>query len=675
MKFLVFIFILFFTFPLIAKEKQDLFLLSLEELLQIEVTGSTLTEQNIKTVPSAVTVFTHEHIKRMGLDSLDELMNMVPGFQSYRSSPSSLNYPFSSRGRRISPTSSEILVLVDGQRLADPALGGAATTLPKYPLINIKRVEFIRGPGAAVYGSNAMMGVINIITRSDINEATISAGTNNRRKLSLLTSHIAGDVKIEFFGHIDDDDGENYQVQDTFNPVIPSRINTNDPRQSADFNLKFKWQHTQINLQHNQIKAENFYELDKISNGVNARDAQMSSISLKHDFNWQSISSWLWLGYSSSDLSTAAQLTAPGALTAISNPSSNDVLFFIADFKNVTETRLQWHNDWNINTASSLQFGFEQRYIKNPAGIAYNNFDVGDLANGNFPIRYYGTLLPTTTIRLESSRNITGLYAQYQLRLFEFTEITLGLRYDDFSDIDSQLSPRVTVVQTLNNHHSLKILYGEAFRAPSELELNTTNNPVIQGNPDLKPETVQSWDLIWVGQWSNTGFSLGYFENHFKDSIIEIATSNVSRKFENAKQDPIAGIEFELSYELNVHWLLRTSYTRFTKKPDFSFREAKQLASVMVNYQYSKWNANLITTWHDNREMSTGGNINNRITLDAYWQVFGKLSYNFNQKWQSFLQVKNLLDRDYLTPTTSSDLTEGVPNRGQEIQIGVTWQF
>lgn len=74
--------------PLLA---EDLFTISLDELMQIEITGSTLTPKSLRTVPSAVTIFTHQEIKRMGLDSLDELMNLVPGFQSYRTSISSLH--------------------------------------------------------------------------------------------------------------------------------------------------------------------------------------------------------------------------------------------------------------------------------------------------------------------------------------------------------------------------------------------------------------------------------------------------------------------------------------------------------------------------------------------------------------------------------------------------------
>jgi len=152
-----------------ADQVDDLFSMSLSELLQVQVTGSTLTQENRLSVPAAVTVFTHQEIKRMGLDYLDELANLVPGFQSYRSAQSSLSSPISSRGRLNSLEAPELLVMVDGQRVDGPRSNGTTVVYPKYTLAYIQRVEFIRGPGSAVYGSNAMMGVINIITRSNVN--------------------------------------------------------------------------------------------------------------------------------------------------------------------------------------------------------------------------------------------------------------------------------------------------------------------------------------------------------------------------------------------------------------------------------------------------------------------------------------------------------------------------
>jgi len=670
MKVLSPLFVFFIALPLSAHEEIDDFLsMSLEELLQVDITSSTLTPEKLKTVPSAVSVFTHDEIKRMGLDVLGELMNLVPGFQSYRSSGSSLETPFSSRGRRIGSTTAEILIMVDGRRFDSPRSSGSSTLGPTYPLKYIEKVEFIRGPGGAVYGSNAMMGVINITTRSNVDEVSVSYGSNDRKQIYLQSSHKYDSMTVDVFGHIESDNGETFNVQDTFSP---SRINTDDPRLIADLNFKLKWENTQLNIQHNQFQVEKFYELNTISNGFNSRDGKVSSISLKHDFSWQAVKSSFWLSYNHVSAIVDSQVTEPGELALFSAPSSNDALFVSAILENYTESRVQWLNDWKINEKSSLQFGVELRQINAPESFAKNNFDLGDLANGNFPVRYYGSLVPTTPIQAKSDRNIIGFYTQYQQQLFDSTYLTLGLRYDDFSDIGSQLSPRLGLVQELNKNHSIKLLYGQAFRAPSESELNLLNNPVILGNPDLKPETVRSWDLIWIGQWSDTSFSLGYYENHFDDSIVQVDIGGNTLQYNNMEQDPTKGVELEVSHELNRHWLLRASYMHINEKPDLAFSEAEQAGSVTINYQQTKWNANLIVSYADKRQMANG---NQRISLDSYWLLSGKLQYNFTSQLGAFIQAKNLLDDEYLTPATGSSLTEGVPNRGRELLTGISWKF
>jgi len=658
--------------PLWAAANIDhLFALSLEELLRVKVTGSTLTPIELKTVPSAVTVFTHQQITNLGLDSLDELMNLVPGFQSYRTSLSPISYQYSSRGRRIGNSGAEILILVDGMRLAEPRTSGGAIVTPKYPLIQVQQVEFIRGPGSAVYGSNAMMGVVNIITRTNVNEASISAGSLNRAKGYVMTSKQAGDLSFDLFAAMDVDDGDDYRLQDTFGVGV---INTQDPRELADLTMKIKWQNTQLKLHHNQFKVEDFYELDGVSNGFNRRKGELTIVSLQHTFSWQTATSNVWLGYTHSSFTTAPQLSSPGDFLAISNPPSSDALFAIANFNDTREARLLWHNDWAIDFLSSLQLGLELRQIDVPEIVAHNNFDLGDLANSNIPIRYYGNLLAATPIQAASKRDIVGVYGQYQHSLFETTHLTLGLRHDDFSNIGGQLSPRLALVHELSAHHSIKLLYGEAFRAPAEGELHLLNNPAILGNVNLDSETVQSGEIIWLSQWPNSSMSLGYFESHYENAIVQIASGNTFL-FDNVQQDPSKGFEWEVTHQWNDDWLLRGTYTQITDSPGQSFRESDNFASLTANFQQANWNGNVMATYQGNKNMPARDGNGERLRLDSYWQLAGKIRYFFNSDLQVFIQGKNLLGEGYLSPAVSTDLTNGIPNRGREILAGVTFEF
>ncbi|MBU4328708.1 MAG: TonB-dependent receptor plug domain-containing protein, partial [Proteobacteria bacterium] len=147
------------------------FAMSLEQLMQVEITGATRTEKSLKNVPAAVTVFTREEISRLGMDYLHELLNLVPGYQSQRHSDMSTGSNYSSRGRRQGANSREVLLLLDGRPMNDPRTGGPISG-KRVPLGKIDRVEIIRGPGSAIYGSNAFTGVINIITVKNENQAT-----------------------------------------------------------------------------------------------------------------------------------------------------------------------------------------------------------------------------------------------------------------------------------------------------------------------------------------------------------------------------------------------------------------------------------------------------------------------------------------------------------------------
>lgn len=656
----------------LADQSDDLFSMSLEELLQVKVTGSTLTQENLLTVPAAVTVFTHEEIKRMGLDYLDELANLVPGFQSYRSAQSPLENPISSRGRLNSLEAPELLVMVDGQRVDGPRSNGTTVAYPKYTLAYIERVEFIRGPGSAVYGSNAMMGVINIVTRSNVQQISVAGGSFDRKKLNVQGASDLGPLHLEWFAQSDTDDGDNYRLPDTFST---NKINTDDPRQTDDITLKANWNGTSVNLQHHRFEAENFYELAGISNGFNHREGSLSAIALKQEFDWQGISSWVQIEHKETNVTLAGQLTAVGFLTNLSTPSSSDALFVEAKFHHYSESRLQWHNAMNIAEKSDMQFGFEFRKVDAPQTIANNNFNIEDLASGNFPIEYYGEMLPTTSVQEKSKRDISAQYIQLQHSFFNNTDMTLGMRHDDFNQLGSQITPRFALVQGFDEKFTIKVLYGEAFRVPSESELNLSNNPVLLGNPNLKPEIVKTWDLIWVGQTQKSAFSLGYFENHFEDAIAEAPTNLGIPQFQNTKQDPTKGFELELSHQFSQNWLMRTTYTNIVETSNESFRQATEFGSFLVNFQKQKWNANIIGTWHGQRELVATDSNGNRKHLSDEILLNAKVGYRYNSEWEMALHTKNILDQEDYAPALGAALTEGVANRGREILLSAKWTF
>jgi len=136
--------------------------LSLEQLGNVEVTTVSKEPEQVWNTPAAITVLTNEDIRRSGATSILEALRLVPGVDMARND--SIGYSVGIRGFE-TVFSKGLLVMIDGRSLYNTLFGGVYQDLPDYPLDDIDRIEVIRGPGATVWGSNAVNGVINIISK------------------------------------------------------------------------------------------------------------------------------------------------------------------------------------------------------------------------------------------------------------------------------------------------------------------------------------------------------------------------------------------------------------------------------------------------------------------------------------------------------------------------------
>src|ERR1035441_1899882 len=136
---------------------------SLEQLLQVQVTSVSKKEQKLARTAAAIFVISQEDIRRSGASTLPDVLRMAPGVNVARINANT--WAVSIRGFN-SRFSNKVLVLVDGRSVYSPDWGGPYWDQLAMPLDDIDRIEVIRGPGASVWGANAVNGVINIITKS-----------------------------------------------------------------------------------------------------------------------------------------------------------------------------------------------------------------------------------------------------------------------------------------------------------------------------------------------------------------------------------------------------------------------------------------------------------------------------------------------------------------------------
>ena len=156
----------------------DLTTKSLEDLMNVEVTSVSRSEQKLSRTASAIFVITAEDISRSGATNIPDLLRMVPGMDVAQIDANT--WAVSARGLN-GEFSNELLVMIDGRTVYVPTFGGVLWDVLDMPLDDIERIEVIRGPGGTVWGANAVNGVVNIITKkaADTHGGLIVAGAGN----------------------------------------------------------------------------------------------------------------------------------------------------------------------------------------------------------------------------------------------------------------------------------------------------------------------------------------------------------------------------------------------------------------------------------------------------------------------------------------------------------------
>jgi outer membrane cobalamin receptor len=631
------------------ESEKDLFDMSLKELISLRVTSSTLTDKSLQNVPSAMTVFTRDDIRRMGWRRMQDVLNFVPGYQAYAADEAPYQKLFSSRGRRSGTVSREILVLLDGQRLNSSLSGGIGGGLAP-SLENVERIEIIRGSGSAIYGSNAELGVINIITRSE-REVSVEGGTNKYHQVSGQWRIDNQDQQFEIFALDNSNDGEAQNIQD---PFTYQSINVRDPYDEREVYLRGKAGELQLSARWSEAQATGKYVLGYADiEKLNKQEGRDYFINLD----------WLHLLNANTSIDTRIFFQEQRLIyqnIALRTP----LLVGRADIRERQQgisSLIKQHTpfgDWLLGAE------YRQPDLYKGDGSRTNL-----VTDATAPVQFFA----------EERRNIRGYFAQYEYRIAPTdTSLIAGLRHDDYSDWGSHNSPRLGIIQPLNANNTFKLLYSEAFRAPSPAETVQNNNAIIS-NPDLKPETAQTTEFIWINTRNSGFFSVALFNTVIDDAIIGVPSPVVSlRSFANDYMTT-SGIEFEWLYQFNERWSLRTTATDIFNSSQDINTEASKLFSAALGYSLADWTVS-VSAYSSGRRRDEIDTDRNSSTME-YHSIGGRtligahVAWHYLPKLEFYFHADNLLDKDYYSPAARYQNTEGSPGRGREVSVGLRWRF
>jgi iron complex outermembrane receptor protein len=484
----------------------------------------------ISRVPSVASVITADEIAAMGATDLDQVLETVPGLHVNRSA--NVYAPLYVIRGVVSQFTPQVLVLQNGLPITTLFVGNKGNLWSGYPVEHIARIEVIRGPGSALYGSDAFSGVINIITKA----ATDTPGTEVGGRYG---SFATKDLWVQHGGHDGAVDVAAYlrlgRTDGFTSNIAKAAAGTSGPvnmgNDPVDGNLDLGYRKWRLRLG---------YKLrDHLETGAGIAQAldpvgRQKSERLTGDLSWVDphVSSDWGLGFTAGYLQYAQLIPVDYQLFP---PGTNFGSGTTADgFLGGPETRERQLRLSTFATYAGLA-GHNLRF-----GLGHDDLNLyWTHETRNFTYAANGALIPTpggvlvdfteTNPFLRPHRRmIDYLYAQDEWNFAPDWMLTAGLRHDRYSDFGSTTNPRLAVVWDAAVNVTAKLLYGRAFRAPAFVEAYGLGNPVALGQPNLRPETNRTLEaaVSWQARL-DTQFTLSLFHYAMQNAIRTVPNTTV----------------------------------------------------------------------------------------------------------------------------------------------------
>ncbi|WP_413532310.1 TonB-dependent receptor domain-containing protein [Empedobacter brevis] len=636
---------------------------------QVVITGSGY-EQKIKDAPATISVITQKEIKMKAYRDITDALQDVPGVFITGGGSSS---DFSIRGT----DSSHTMVLIDGKRVNSretrPNSDGPGIEQGWMPPIEeIERIEVIKGPMSSLYGSDAMGGVINIITKRSSNKWKGSLGTN----LTAQTHSNSGNtyqVNGYTSGSVIDDllkvkIGANYskREEDKFIGGFTERIIKNvdsqldfTPSKTDVFSFGYNFNRQERNQNPNKTLATTAKPTQN--------DYDRNAFTLSHAGDYTNFHTKSYLQYDRTK-----------------NPSRKmDYATFIANSIN------------NFNLGKSVvSFGGEYRYenLKDEGNQLTTNGDVLD----------------------KLTRWNLSFFAEVNLKLIDQLSLVAGGRYDHDENYGGNFTPRAYVVWDVNNNFTLKGGVSSGFKAPGlravspgwgQVTGGGVQNGMIIGNPDLKPEKSVNYEATIMFEDDSKRFNISgtaYLTN-FKEKLVEERLCNNAEECtkyadkygeifdfisvrNNIDKARMKGVEISTSVKILPKLNLKANYT-YTETLSLSNsnpklnkvnlnRLPKNMANATLSWDTSKV-VQLWTRWNY-RGKTTGGISRgnyNPVPIPEYSLFDLGSVFNMTKSLQLTAGIYNFFDKKIINDTSLGVNNYGFRIDGLRYQIGATFRF
>lgn len=578
------------------------------EAAEPRVISATRTEMPPEQVASAISVITREELDQRQVRYVSDALRAVPGLAVNRSGSFGGTTQVRIRGAEANHT----LVLFDGIEMNDPYAD-------EYDFGNllvgdIERIEVLRGPQSVLYGSEAIGGVINIITR----RAEPGFAANGRFELGGLRTksgllELRGADETSWFTlnsqgtwtngayHADRDNGNH--DEDGFREYSVSARLGFTPTETFELDSSFRLTRSRVGLDgydwiSGPADADLKTYVDQFYGIVNARFKLLEG-RLDSRFS-------------------AAFTDSEREGEALDSSGSPDDWFWDGE-----RIKLEFQTALEIDESSQLVLGAESEREKAEDGSAVDD--------------HVWT---------------AGYFAEYQLAVRDRLFLTAGGRIDDHQRFGTHPTYRLTAAYRIPaTGTKLKATWGTGFTSPTMLDLFPPRSCSLygcfEGNPDLDPERSKGWDVGIEQALFDERLNLDvmYFENRVKDLIVFYSPAPGLSTMKNVEKSKARGVEVSLMAtpmeNLDLSGAYTFTWTRNDETRDKLARRPPHIGSLVVNYRpLERANVNL-GVYYNGRQDDAGR------SLRDYWLVHLGLSWEAAERLTLFGRVANLFDKDY----------------------------
>ena len=566
-------------------------------------------EQANNTVMAATTVIDRESIRRSAAQNLAELLAGVPGMQFSPAGGQGAQTSLFLRGTE----SDHTLVMIDGVHMTTGT--GLAARLEYIPLDQIERIEIVRGPRSSVYGSEAMGGVLNIITKPQVQEdfagnVKLALGTQNTSDSNLGLTGKIGNTALSLNASHRETDGIDFSTGGS-----PDDDGYENDSVAASLTHKFN-EKLSLTASYSQFNAmSDYYDGNVDSDSQQLATTFTAAISDK------------WTMSLSAERFEEGNLDA-GAFGTTNSHSENQ--------------KLRWQNIYTFDQRSLVTFGVDHQQQE----LKYATFGA---------------------LQTDTSRYNDGVYGVF-IHDSDPIDFTLSLRNDDNERFGNHSTGSVALGNDFSDTIRAWVSYGTAFKAPNLIYLYV-DFPSFSffANPNLEPETSNSTELSVQAQLWGAMWQVNVFRNDIDNLISTDATFSSLANIQRARID---GIETTVSTTLG-DWQLDAALTVMDHQNRSTgnelLRRPEKTLSVNLAREFGAVDLTLnVQAQSDHLDIDPINFGNSRV--GGYGLVNVIAGYQISDTLALRLRIGNLTDKDY-------QVVDGFNTYGRTAQLSLNYLF